>query len=239
MTTEIVESTGSAPATMIQAAIQGGADLDKLAQLLELQERWEANEARKAYNKAMAAFKANPPKIIKDRRVGYKSKGQFVGYQHASLANVTEAISSALSKHGLSASWTTEQNGAVVVRCKITHEMGHFEETSLSAPADTTGSKNSIQAIGSTITYLERYTLLALTGLATYDMDDDGMTTEPVLSVKQVAEIADLLKKTGSDEKKFCAYMNVDSVKDILASDYGRAMAALKVKAKKGDSNDN
>lgn len=167
-------SSGNSPADMIRMAVEGKADLDKLEKLLTLQERWDANEAKKAYHKAMAEFKANPPKIDKDKKVGYTTQKGNVGYSHASLSNVTDKISTELSKHGLSASWQTNQNGMIIVTCKITHVRGHSESTTISAPADTSGAKNAIQAIGSTITYLERYTLLALTGLATHDMDDDG-----------------------------------------------------------------
>src|SRR3990167_2499280 len=156
------------PAEMIRMAVAGGADLEKLSKLLDLQEKWEANEARKAYHRAMAEFKQNPPEIAKDKKVAYGN----TKYNHASLANVVKKITKELSKHGLSASWSTQQNGQIIVTCKITHVLGHSEETSLSAPADSSGSKNSIQAIGSTITYLERYAILALLGLATHDQDD-------------------------------------------------------------------
>lgn len=165
----------NSPADMIRVAVSGKADLDKLEKLLTIQERWEANEAKKAYHKAMAEFKANPPQILKDRKVKYSTDKGTVGYSHASLYNVTEKINKELSKHGLSASWTTQHNGQITVTCKITHIKGHSEQTSLSAAPDVSGAKNAIQAIGSTITYLERYTLLALTGLATYGQDDDGM----------------------------------------------------------------
>ena len=188
---DIVVREGSSPAEMIRMAVLGGADLDKLEKLLTLQERWEANEAKKAYHKAMADFKANPPKIDKDKKVGYSTQKGNVGYSHASLANVTDKISTELSKHGLSASWTTKQNGQVTVTCKITHVKGHSEETTLSAPSDMTGSKNAIQAIGSTITYLERYTILALTGLATHDMDDDGQVSgKPEVSMPEAVKPA-------------------------------------------------
>jgi len=162
------------PSGMIAMAITSGADLDKLEKLLTLQERWDANEAKKAYHVSMTAFKANPPQIKKDKKVGYSTTKGPVGYSHATLANVVEMIGSALSEHGLSASWSTKQNGNILVTCKITHAKGHSEETTLGAPADQSGSKNAIQAIGSTVTYLSRYTLLSLTGLAAHDMDDDG-----------------------------------------------------------------
>lgn len=195
----------SNPVNMIQMAISNGADLEKLEKLLSLQERWEGNEAKKAYHVAMAKFKENPPKIEKDKKVGYVAKGATVGYSHASLANVTEKINKSLSENGLSASWTTKQNGAISVTCHITHSKGHSEQTTLTAGSDTTGSKNSIQAIGSTITYLQRYTLLSLTGLATYDMDNDGSTetdtdTEEEFNVrKEVLAKANNKFKTAND----------------------------------------
>ena len=149
-----------------------GMDVGKLKELLELQERWDATQAKKAYMVAMAEFKKDPPEILKDQTVKYKD----VKYNHASLCNVTTCINKALSEHGLTASWLTSQdNGAVKVTCKIAHILGHSEETGLSAPPDASGSKNPIQAIASTVSYLERYTLLALTGLATHDQDDDGI----------------------------------------------------------------
>jgi hypothetical protein len=119
----------------------------------------------------MAAFKVNPPKIVKDMTVSYKQ----TRYNHASLANVAGMINSALGEHGLSAAWVTGQKeGMVHVTCKITHILGHSELTELFAAPDATGSKNSIQAIGSTVSYLQRYTILALTGLATGEHDNDG-----------------------------------------------------------------
>ena len=63
--------TDNSPASMMQIALSRGADLDKLEKMLALQERWEANEARKAYHTAMAAFKAAPPEIEKDKKVSF------------------------------------------------------------------------------------------------------------------------------------------------------------------------
>lgn len=230
--TEIaIKEQGNSPAEMIRIAVSGKADLDKLEKLLGLQERWEANEAKKAYHKAMADFKADPPKIGKDKKVAYKE----VRYNHATLANVTEKINEALSKHGLSASWTTKQTDQVFVTCKITHILGHSEETTLSALADGTGSKNAIQAIGSTITYLERYTLLALTGLATYDMDDDAQSIGvEYISEQQLSTVIDILVGLGMDtpakQKPFLDYIGAESLEKIPTAKYQQAIEALKQK---------
>jgi len=218
------------PANMISLAVSQGADLEKLEKLLELQEKWERNEARKEYNKAMSSFKSNPPKIDKDRRVGYSTSKGKVGYSHASLYNVVEKITAELSKHGLSASWRTQQNGKIVVTCRISHNMGHYEETSISADADVSGSKNSIQAIGSTITYLQRYSLLCLTGLATYEQDNDGNTEEEKLDENKVSILNNLIKELSVDKAKFLEFMSVEKIEDIPQSQFGKAKIALEAK---------
>ena len=175
--TQTTEATPVAPAEsplMIAAELvkaNGNMDVSKLKELLELQERWDATQAKKAYIVAMSAFKETPPEILKDKSVGYGT----TSYKHASLYNVTTKINTELSKHRLTAAWVTSQdNGNIKVTCKITHADGHSEETCLAAKPDATGSKNPIQAIGSTVAYFERYTILALTGPATADQDNDG-----------------------------------------------------------------
>ncbi len=219
-------TTGKPPMEAIQTVLDGKADPEKIAQLLMIQERWEANQARKAYHKAMAEFKANPPRIEKDKEVKYSN----TKYNHATLGNICEKIGADLSKHGLSHSWRTKVNGTIEVTCRITHSEGHFEETTLSAPADNSGSKNAIQQIGSTITYLERYTLLALTGLATYDQDDDGQMaseTHDRISKEQLSQLVDLLAEIEEKPEKLAKFMGVEKLDDILASDFQKAKNAI------------
>lgn len=181
--------TALSPVAMVADLMQqtdGKFDVSQLDALLAVQERYEANEARKAYHVAMAAFKKDPPKILKDKNVSFGN----TNYNHATLANVTKTIDTVLSSHGLTSSWVTDsENGSIKVTCKITHVLGHSESTCLSAAPDTSGKKNPIQAIGSTVTYLQRYTLLALTGLATSEQDDDGAGAgKPSSKVEQPSE---------------------------------------------------
>jgi hypothetical protein len=208
------ESPLMAAAALVQQA-DGKIDVDKLEALLKVQMQWEANEAKKAYVVAMAAFKKKPPEILKDKNVKYHTQKGDVDYKHATLHNVTTCINKALSEHGLTAAWVTSQdNGSVKVTCKITHTQGHSEETCLSAPPDNTGSKNAIQAIGSTVTYLQRYTLLALTGLATADQDDDGAGAADTLADKAT-------KKEEQDKIVDQAFFNFTTEnKDALADGF-------------------
>jgi len=222
----------SSPTELIQMALNSGADLDKMEKLLAMKERWERNEARKAYHKAMADLE-------KDRKVGYTTQKGVVGYSHASLYNVVDKITKALSEHGLSASWqTTQHEDKIMVSCRITHQLGHSEETSLSAPADTSGSKNPIQSIGSTITYLERYTLLAATGLATYGDDTDGQLEGEKIDENKIKILNDTIKELGVEMDKFLEYMGVEAIEDIPKKDYVKAKTMLESR-KRAKSNGN
>ena len=150
--------------------------VEKLAQLLDVQERWMAGEARRAYADALASFKSETIDILKTSRAKFKLKtGGEMSYAYADLASVCDAVIPALSAHGLSHQWSVSQDGnRVSVTCTLTHRDGHSEHVMLTAPEDTTGQKNAIQQIGSSVTYLQRYTLLSITGLAARGVDDDG-----------------------------------------------------------------
>lgn len=172
------------PLQMLQTAIDQGADPEKMRQLWELGEKWEASQARKAFVSAMSMFKAEPARILKSKQVNIPGGAKF---SHATLADVCDGVVSNLSKYGLSHRWETAQleNGWVEVTCIMTHQDGHSERTTLRAPPDDSGKKNTIQQIASTVTYLERYTLMAATGLASKDMDDDGRgASAPKATVK-------------------------------------------------------
>lgn len=161
--------------SIIETMVARGGDLPNLSQMLDLQIKWEANEARKAYVAAMAAFKTEPMEILKRKQVSFKTNSGKTEYMHAELSDVTDAVVPAMGKHGLSHRWDVKQEGAqITVACTITHALGHSEVVAITAAPDNSGGKNAIQSVASTISYLQRYTLLAATGMATKGMDDDG-----------------------------------------------------------------
>lgn len=159
------------PADIVLYAMQKGADIAQIEKFMDLQMKWEADQARKAFVSDMAEFKKNPPRITKDKQVAFND----TSYMHATLGNVTGAIVEGLARHGFSHRWDTDQQqgGQIVVTCILTHKQGHSERTTLSAGRDDSGKKNNIQQMASTVTYLQRYTLLSATGVATNDQEDD------------------------------------------------------------------
>ena len=177
MTQELAPiDSGQTMMSLIQrAATDQAFSVEKLEHLLAVKERWEKEEARKAYVAALADFKTNPPRILKDKLVDFPTSKGRTHYRHATLGQVADAVAAGLARHSLSHSWAVAQaGGAVTVTCTLTHAFGHSEAVSITGPQDDSGQKNGIQQVGSAITYLERYTLMAITGLAAADMDDDG-----------------------------------------------------------------
>lgn len=174
-----VESLPSTPMGLLQRAVERGADLATIEKLMDLRDREEASQARKAFVSALAAFKALPLAIFKSKLVDYELKtGGRTKYHHATLDDVASTLSEALGKHGLSFRWKVEQAPSIKVTCYLMHSLGHTESCEMEAPRDDSGSKNPIQAVGSTVTYLQRYTLLAITGTATKDQDADGLVPD-------------------------------------------------------------
>lgn len=177
---------------MVEMALSSDVGIEKLEKLLELKERHEANEAKKSYHVSMSEFKKNSIKIIKDKQ-GHNSK-------FASLANIIETVTPILGDFGLSLSWRTTQNGQeTTITAIVSHVNGYSEQTSLTHGLETSGNKSSIHGLGSTISYLERYTAKAILGLAEKDQDDDGQSVKdnPVeidLKVKLSTEYKDLMK---------------------------------------------
>ena len=169
-------TTMATPADLLRMAVQSGADLDRLERLMALQERWEANEARKAFVVAMTEFKAEPLEIFKKKQVSFITRdGDTTSYKHAELSDVADVVVPSMARHGLSHRWDVKQDGArIVVTCTVTHRAGHSESVTMDAAPDASGKKNAIQQMASSVTYLQRYSLLAIVGLATKSEDDDG-----------------------------------------------------------------
>ena len=206
------------PMTLVEMAVDQNADVDKLAKLLDLHMRWEANEAKKAYVSAMKAFKSEVPQILKNRTVAFNQ----TSYSYATLDNACEQLIPALAKHGLIHKWRTQQNdGKIRVTCVMTHEQGHSEDESwLEALPDTSGSKNAIQAIGSAVSYLERYTLLAACGVAVKGQDTDAI---PQMETLQ----AHLDRIVGSENMTQLDRAFKDAFKEATAAKNTQAMLAI------------
>jgi hypothetical protein len=171
--------TPTTPMALLQLAIEREGSIDVIERLAKLQQDFLDREAKIAFAHAIEEFKANLPIIVKDKKVFYKGKEgkPDTQYYHVELDKACDLLVPALLKVGLTHRWasSTLPGGGIVVTCYLKHRLGYEEAgSSLPGNADLSGGKNSIQAIGSTLTYLERYTLLSTCGIAPKGIDDDG-----------------------------------------------------------------
>ena len=224
------------PVDLINTIITKGGDLSQLAQLMELQEKWEAKQAKANFNHARQKFMDEVKTVVKNK--------EGFGYFFASLDNIARTIKPVLDKCNLYYSWDTDfVDGIVHVTCVISHVDGHEQRTKLAGGPDTSGKKNSIQAIGSTTSYLQRYTLVSALGLVISDqdsdlnVDDDGDGGQKVVPIKknknvidkeQVEEILELIAKTKADTIKFCNHHKISSVAEMPAEQFEDCKTSLK-----------
>jgi hypothetical protein len=201
-----------------RAAMDPTFDVAKLEKLLAVRDQWEATEARKAYNVAFSNFKAEAIVVVKNRDV---TDGPLKGKRYAELFSVVNAVTPLLSKHGLSHSWHVKsEKDLIAVTCTLKHVLGHSESVTIDGPPDAGGAKNAIQARASTITYLERYTLKAVCGIAEEGDDKDGnggdgdLGLEEKVVVDHLAAIDAASDETSLREAFGKAYTAAQKVRD-------------------------
>lgn len=223
-------ATPITPMAMISHAVANGASIEAIEKLMALHERIEAVQARKAFDAAMSAAKSEIPVILKNKLVDYASTDgkSRTTYKHEDLGEIARTVDPILAKHGLSYRFqtTSEINQPISVTCLVSHRDGHSEKNTLTGPRDDSGKKNAIQQMGSTITYLQRYTLKAALGLAAASDDDGKASTEqdePLITEDQELELRDLLLSVDANETDFVRLIKVDHLSEIVASKFQAA----------------
>lgn len=151
-----------------RAARDPSVDIDKMQRLMEMQEKMQGNRARTAYAAAFAEMQPELPEI--------PEHGQGHGaITYALWEDINDLIKPVLAAHGFGISFRTGRDGtSVTVTAVLSHREGHSEQTTMVLPLDTSGSKNAVQAVGSSTSYGKRYTASALLNLTTRGEDDDG-----------------------------------------------------------------
>jgi hypothetical protein len=217
-------------AVAVQEPINAPAPTE-MERLLEMQERIMERNARAAYAADLARMQPELPVIAE--RGGIKDRSGKVQSTYALWEDINDAIKPVLSRHGFALSFRTgQEEGRITVTGVLSHREGHSEETTMHLPIDTSGSKNSVQAVGSSISYGKRYTAGALLNITSRGEDDDGKAAGGValVSEEQVQALQNLIIEVGADPVKFCAYLKVESLSALPADQYERAVQALNAK---------
>jgi hypothetical protein len=231
----VSEQRPLSPLDILDRAMEKG-DLALVEQAMRMYERWEDREARKTFNRAITRAKAELPALVKTRTASFGT-GK-TAYRYDDLAEITRAVDPVLSRHGLHYRWRTinPPETAVTVTCVVSHDDGYSEENSLSGMPDTSGSKNPIQAIVSTVTYLQRATLKASLGLAA-GQDTDAhsekktVSDERKIGEKQINALQQKIVATGTDIAAFCKHFEIGEIAYLPARRFYEAIGMLTQKA--------
>lgn len=242
--TEINPQPESMFELIMRAVKDPACDPTKMAQLLELSRQVRADDAKAAYTASLVKMKPLLPIIDKKGRIVIHSKGMervdaniIQSTAYALWEDIDAAITPTLHDHGFVLTFRcgAGQEGRITVTGVLSHEMGHSEETTMQLPLDTSGSKNNVQAVGSSTSYGKRYTAGLLLNLRTKGEDDDGQKGgDPgTVTDEQAERILELLNKDKADVHGFCKYMGVASIMELPASQYTRAIEVINTRSQK------
>lgn len=183
-----------------KAASDSSVDIDKLERLMQMHERMQARTAQESFNAAMAEMQCEIPTIAE------RAKGHGT-IRYATLEDISDVVKPIMKTHGFAISFKVEHAPAgLSVTGILMHRAGHREETTMLLPLDTSGSKNAVQAVGSTTSYGKRYVMCALLNITTRGEDDDAYSAvpsrqEPVITEIQVRQLEAMLAKVSAKAK--------------------------------------
>jgi hypothetical protein len=241
-----------------QIALNPDADVEKLERMMAMYERLKAKEAELAYNAAKGRIlkKLASIKIVKNRSVlheieqGKPQKGAYEAFKYAPLEEIDKHLRPLLAQEDMDLSYSDEprEDGGIVIRGRLKHlPGGHYEDSFMPAPPDTSGGKSDVQAVGSTNSYLRRYVACNIFNIVVVGDDDDG--TGGTIDEAQAKTILELIKRAKVGPK-FLKYMKAPSIAEagsleaavatIAARDYRKAITTLEeqiVKAEAGHAN--
>ena len=234
-----VEPISGVLAVIERAALNKDIDVEKMKALFELQERIMARKAEMAFNAAFAEMQSEMPVIAENGQI---KVGNEVRSKYALFEDINDAIKPVLQKHGFAIMFKTgTTKDSVSVIPILVHRDGHREVgEAVELGADTSGSKNSVQSVGSSVSYAKRYGLLALLNITTRGEDDDGFAGgAKLITESQAADLQALLEETKTTKERLLKYVSakvkrqIKSLDQIPASLYADAVTAVRTQGGK------
>jgi hypothetical protein len=222
-------------------------NIEVLDRLLTARRQEEDRAAERAFNLAMSVAKGELQPVLKTRDVDYPSKKEGGGrtkYKYENFADVAKVVDPVFAAHGLAYRFAIAQGGELVkVTCIVSHSDGYSERVTVESKVDPGSTGMSmVQALGSAMTYLQRYSLRAAIGLAA-GVDDDGRSaggTSPRIVPEQAAELRQLFDETGRSVATMLKLIGVAEIDDMNVDQFMRVRAALelaKAEQQKGRKN--
>lgn len=204
---------------------------EKMTALLVLQKEIMAMEAEKSFNVSLAALQAEMPPITKRGKVDFTTPKGRTNYAYERYEDIDAIIRPLTSKYGFSFSCIeTEEPGRYMGT--LLHKDGHSKSGFCTLPADKTGNKNDIQAIGSANSYARRMILKGLLNIVTIGEDDDAQTFSYITPV-QVNQIVERIVSDEIDKERFLKQIGIDAIEHIPITMFESVIRAINERAAK------
>lgn len=228
----VMSGTDTMMNIIAKASIDPSFDVEKLERLMGMYERMQAKQSEVEFNHAMSEMQADIHSIA-ERGSADRGKGGKLSY--AKLEDILDVVRPVMHKHGFAISYDIENSASSVTATGILfHRAGHNIKTRMVLPADNSGGKNSVQSIGSSVSYAKRYVLNALLNLATRGEDDDGYGAVPDVSVTVAQAITMQKMLDKCKPATVTGFTNIYGQPSAVSkNDYNRAMAQLEVAVKR------
>lgn len=179
-----------------RVALDPSIDIERLKAVIEMENAAQDREANKLFEAAFAAMQPDLPAVAK------AGQGQN-NSEFAKLEAIQAAARPILQSHGFSYRFKQQdKEGAITLRCTLSHMSGGSDFDEMTLPYDVGGQKNAVQARGSTVSYGKRYTLCNVLGIQLGGEDNDGQTDRSgeTLTPEQVKQVREQLKKLGQND---------------------------------------
>lgn len=181
----------------------------------------EKSESIKELSGALAKFQSAVGNVSKDGVNPYfKSK-------YATLENVVNTVRKPLAENGLSfCQFPVGENELVTL---LMHSSGEFiKGTTKFTPKDA-----SPQSVGSAITYMRRYALSAVLGIATEDDDDGNEASKPKVRWEVPRKVPPSDDEAGGNTEKAEQFLEQEEIEAVQKDEIKALLQALGKKASK------
>jgi hypothetical protein len=221
-----ISNDTSIMAVISRAAADPTCDIDKLERLMAMHERMQARDAQAEFNSAMAAMQSDIPSIAERGAIVVNGQKRS---DYATFEDINDVIKPIMQAHGFAITFKVENVAqGLSVTGILMHRAGHREQTTMLLPLDTSGSKNAVQAVGSSTSYGKRYVMSALLNITTRGQDDDGHAAVPAATVTtiQARQLQALLDKCSDKAKEAFAGLH-GTTADVGKGDFDKVLGQL------------
>jgi hypothetical protein len=217
--------------TAIIERIRAGGTLEEVKEYYRFMREIEANEAERAATADFVAMQAELPAIPK---IGEIDIGKGKPQRYMRWEDINKKIKPVLSRYhyGLNFHFVDESETHITMTAILKHTSGYIDQTTRRLPLDKSGSKNIVQAYGSTQSYAQRYLAIAILNLVAEGEDDDAQAAGAgnILGADELEIIKAALDDAGCDSKdteRFLKTMKVTALEQLRRDQVADAMQRI------------